>query len=71
VDAGAHPIAGWLATPRVAGLWTIAEADLGAADEAGSRVWKYGNDGGKNPDHARDGTAVAQKSPAFLGLPEF
>jgi hypothetical protein len=28
---------------------------------------EYGNDGGKNRDHARDGRAVAQKSPAFLG----
>src|ERR1700694_279580 len=28
---------------------------------------EYGNDGGKNRDHARDGRAGAQKSPAFLG----
>jgi hypothetical protein len=32
---------------------------------------EYGNDGGKNRDHARDGRAVAQKSPAFLGPSEF
>ena len=30
-----------------------------------------GNDGGKNRDHARDRTAVAQKSLDFLGLSEF
>ena len=30
---------------------------------------EYGNDGGKNRDHARDGRAVTQKSPAFLGVP--
>jgi hypothetical protein len=32
---------------------------------------EYGNDGGKNRDHARDGRAVAQISPAFLGPSEF
>jgi hypothetical protein len=32
---------------------------------------EYGNDDGKNRDHAHDGTAVAQKSPAFLGPSEF
>src|ERR1700730_1416539 len=32
---------------------------------------EYGNDGGKNRDHARDGRAVAQKSPAFLGPRSF
>src|SRR6202030_3037242 len=32
---------------------------------------EYGNDGGKDRDHARDGRAVAQKSPAFLGPSEF
>src|ERR1700731_1873792 len=32
---------------------------------------EYGNDGGKNRDHACDGRAVAQKSPAFLGPSEF
>ena len=32
---------------------------------------EYGNDGGKNRDHARDGRAVAQTSPAFLGPSEF
>jgi hypothetical protein len=32
---------------------------------------EYGNDGGKNRDHARDGTAVVQKSPTFLRLSEF
>jgi hypothetical protein len=32
---------------------------------------EYGNDGGKNRDHARDGRAVAQNSPAFLGASEF
>jgi hypothetical protein len=31
---------------------------------------EYGNDGGKNRDHARDGRAP-QKSPAFLGPSEF
>jgi hypothetical protein len=30
-----------------------------------------GNDGGKNRDHARDRTAMAQKSLDFLGLSEF
>jgi hypothetical protein len=29
------------------------------------------NEGGKNGDHAHNGMAVAQKSPAFLGLSEF
>jgi hypothetical protein len=32
---------------------------------------KDGNDGGKNRDHARDGRAVTQKSPTFLGPSEF
>ena len=32
---------------------------------------EYGNDGGKNRDHARDGRAVAQISPAFLDPSEF
>jgi hypothetical protein len=30
-----------------------------------------GNDGRKNRDHARDRTAMAQKSLDFLGLSEF
>jgi hypothetical protein len=32
---------------------------------------EYGNDGGKNRNHAGDGREVAQKSPAFLGPSEF
>jgi hypothetical protein len=32
---------------------------------------EYGNDGGKNRDHARDGRAAAQNSPTFLGPSEF
>ena len=40
----------------------------GAATKAES---EDGNDGGENRDHARDGTAVARKSLASLGLSEF
>jgi hypothetical protein len=32
---------------------------------------EYGNDGGQNRDHARDGRAVAQKSQPFSVLPSF
>jgi hypothetical protein len=32
---------------------------------------EYRHDGGKNRDHPRDGRAVAQKAPAFLGPSEF
>ena len=32
---------------------------------------EQGNEGGKNCDHAHDGTAVAQKSLDFPGLSEF
>ena len=40
----------------------------GAASEAES---EDGNDGGKNRDHAPDGTAMSRKSLASLGLSEF
>ena len=32
---------------------------------------EYGSDGGKNRDHARDGRAVARKSPTFLTFRSF
>ena len=44
------------------------EFQEGAASEAES---EHGNDGGKNCDDAPDGTAVARKSLASLGLSEF
>ena len=68
---GEEPRSTWVLPPQDSHLMSKGnelEFQRGAASKAES---EDGNDGGKNRDHARDGTAVARKSLVTLGLSEF
>ena len=68
---GEEPKPTWVLPPQDTHLMPKGnelEFQRGAASKAES---EDGNDGGKNRDHAHDGTAVARKSLASLGLSEF
>ena len=61
----------WVLTPQDGHLMSQSdelEFQGGAASKTES---EDGNDGGKNRDHVRDGTATVQESLAFLALSKF
>ena len=69
--SGEEPKPTWVLPPQDGHLMSKGnelEFHRGAATKPES---EDGNDGGNNRDHTRDGTALAQKSLAFLGLSEF
>ena len=68
---GEEPKPTWVLPPQDAHLMSKGNEFDFQGGAATKPEGEDGNDGSKNRDHARDRTAVAQKSLAFLGLSEF